>query len=64
MATVTSTQAAQITALFPKLSASDAAKATVGALTTQTITSNVPTTVTIKHRKVIMPNGQVISISE
>ncbi len=64
MAQVSTAQVSQILAAYPRISASDAAKATLASLTTQTITKLTPVTTTVNHRKFILPNGQTLTISE
>ncbi len=63
MALVTSGQITKIKTTYPHL-ATVAAQAQVGALITETIMLPVLTAVVRKFRKVIMPNGQTVTIDE
>ncbi len=63
MALVTSGQITKIKLAYPHL-ASVAALAQVGSLVTETLRVPVLTTVVRKYRKVILPNGQTVTIDE
>jgi hypothetical protein len=63
MALVSAAQAARIRLAYPQ-HASVAAQCVVGDLKTETLVLPVPTTVVRKHRKVILPSKQVLTIDE
>ncbi len=63
MALATSGQVTKIKTTYPHL-AGVAALAVVGDLKTETLVLPVPTAVVRKFRKMILPNGQTITIDE